>query len=145
MFSQMASLVPPSEQRSRNMAAIRSRDTKIELYVRRAVHAAGYRFRLHRKDLPGKPDLVLPRLKTVVLVHGCYWHGHICKEAKRPLSNLSYWTPKIEGNMARDARNIAALHEMGWRVYVVRECTVREDTTELIRLLTEQKELSRCG
>jgi len=132
-------LLPPTEQRSRNMSAIRSRDTRLEMRVRRAVHACGFRYRLYRRDLLGKPDIVFPRYHVLAFVHGCYWHGHICKEAKRANSNLSYWTPKIEGNMARDLRVIAGLRELGWEVVVIRECTVDEDTAALIRLLTEKR------
>jgi DNA mismatch endonuclease (patch repair protein) len=121
------------------MAAIRSRDTKLEIAVRHAVHAEGFRYRLHRKDLPGKPDLVFRAFRLVVLVHGCYWHGHVCKEARRPTSNLSYWAPKIEGNMARDRRVVEALKEAGWDVFIVRECTVKEDTARLIGLLRGRK------
>ena len=141
----MVALTPPTEQRSRNMAAIRSRDTKIELYVRRAVHRAGFRFRLHSKTLPGKPDLVLPRFRLVVLVHGCYWHGHVCKEARRPNSNLSYWTPKIEGNMARDRRVQQELCGLGWEVFIVRECTVSQDTADLLGILQSKRVASEAA
>ena len=135
----MTSIVPPTEQRSRNMAAIRSRDTKLELSVRHAVHAAGFRYKLNQRNLPGKPDMVFPRYKMIAFVHGCYWHGHVCREAKRPNSNLSYWTPKIDGNMARDARVIGLLEQAGWEVAVIRECTVDEDTARLTELLREKK------
>jgi DNA mismatch endonuclease (patch repair protein) len=128
------------DARSRNMAAIKSRDTKIERIVRKALHAAGFRFRLHRRDLPGKPDIVLLRYGTVVFVQGCFWHGHICKEARRPKSNLRYWTPKIEGNMARDLRVQAETKALGWHVFVVRECTVQRDTRKLIRRLSASRE-----
>ena len=131
----MARINPPDEARSKNMAAIRSKDTKIELTVRRALHAAGFRFRLHRANLPGRPDVILPSLKSVVFVHGCFWHGHVCKEAHRPKSNLSYWTPKIEGNMARDSRVQAETVDLGWKVFVVRECTVHQDTRKLLKKL----------
>jgi DNA mismatch endonuclease (patch repair protein) len=135
----MSVLVPPSEQRSRNMAAIRSRDTRLEMAVRQTIHARGFRYRLHRTALPGKPDLVFPRFRVVALVHGCYWHGHICKEAKRPRTNLSYWVPKIEGNMARDARNIRSLREQGWEVIIIRECSVRDDTEKLLSVLSAKR------
>jgi DNA mismatch endonuclease (patch repair protein) len=139
----VTTLIPPTEQRSRNMAAIRSRDTKLELRVRRSVHADGFRYRVNRKDLPGKPDMVFSRYRLIVLVHGCYWHGHICKEAKRPLSNLSYWTPKIEGNMERDRRVIASLEQGGWEVFIVRECTVKGDIAELLEVLKSKREHQR--
>lgn len=135
----VVTLRAPDEARSRNMAAIRNRDTKIEFIVRRALHAAGFRFRLHRKDLPGKPDVVLPGLRAAVFVHGCFWHGHVCREARRPKSNLAYWTPKIEGNMARDARVRSDIEDRGWKVFIVRECTVREDTRRLIQILRRRK------
>ena len=121
--------------RSRNMAAIRSKDTKPEMAVRSAIHRAGFRFRLHGADLPGRPDLVFPRHALVVFVHGCFWHGHVCKEAKRPQSNLSYWTPKIEGNLARDRRNAAKLRRAGWRVVVIRECRLSAGLRRLNREL----------
>jgi len=136
---QMMAIHAPDEARSRNMAAIKNRDTKIELIVRKALHAAGFRFRLHRKDLPGKPDVILPRLRTVVFVHGCFWHGHICKEARRPKSNLAYWTPKIEGNMARDARVQSEIEASGWKVFTVRECTIHEYTRKLVQILRKRR------
>ncbi len=141
---EMTTLIPPSEQRSQNMAAIRSRDTKPELAVRRAVHARGFRFRLHRRSLPGKPDMVFSRYRLAVLVHGCYWHGHVCREARRPNSNLSYWTPKIEGNMARDAQVSAALRSAGWDVFVVRECTLQQDIEALLERLERERATIRC-
>ena len=121
------------------MAAIHSRNTKLELRVRRAVHANGFRYRIHEKYLTGKPDLVFPRYKLIVFVHGCYWHGHVCKEAKRPSTNLSYWTPKIDGNMTRDARVTSDLEAAGWEVFVVRECTANEDTAALVEHLRNKK------
>ena len=105
------------------MAAVKGSDTTPELIVRRLLHAAGYRFRLHRKDLPGKPDIVLPKHRAVVFVHGCFWHQHPnCKHAARPTSRRSYWDPKLDRNVARDTRNLAALEEAGWRTLVIWEC-----------------------
>lgn len=118
--------------RSRNMSAIRSKDTAVELQVRRSLHAAGFRFRLHRKDLPGKPDIVLPRYRTVVFVDGCFWHGHDCREGHTPRSNLAYWGPKIARNVERDASSRAALNILGWRVIIVHECAVTQDTAALL-------------
>ena len=114
------------DQRSRLMSRIRSRDTTPELVVRSMLHRMGYRFRLHRKDLPGKPDVVLPRHRKVVLVHGCFWHGHGCKLGPVPKSNQGYWSPKIAGNRARDARNALALAELGWQVLELWECEIRD-------------------
>jgi len=128
-------VIPPTEQRSRNMAAIRSTDTKPELFVRRAAHAAGFRYRLHRRDLPGRPDLVFSRYRLVAFVHGCFWHGHVCKEAKPPRTNLTYWQPKIAGNVARDRRSVAKLRRAGWRVVVIRECELSAGTRRLINRL----------
>lgn len=112
--------------RSRNMAAIRSVNTKPEMRVRSALHALGYRFRLHRKDLPGRPDIVLPRLRTVIFVHGCFWHCHRCKYGSVvPATRADFWAAKRAGNVARDRRNRSALRRAGWRVFVLWECEVR--------------------
>ncbi|WP_374510888.1 very short patch repair endonuclease [Niveibacterium sp.] len=113
--------ISPS-RRSANMRAIRSSDTKPELLVRRLAHRCGYRFRLHRKDLPGKPDLVFPGRKAVVFVHGCFWHMHGCPSVRVPKSNADYWQPKLTRNRERDAANVAALTQMGWRVLTVWDC-----------------------
>lgn len=111
----------------RRMLAVRRRDTAPELRVRRVLHAMGYRFRLHRKDLPGTPDVVLPRHRKIVLVHGCFWHGHQeCKRATRPVNNANTWAAKIEGNRRRDQMNLHALSTLGWDVLVVWECEVRD-------------------
>jgi DNA mismatch endonuclease, patch repair protein len=121
------------EQRSENMRRIRSVDTKPELIVRRLSHALGYRHRLHGKKLPGKPDLVYPGQRKVIFVHGCYWHQHAnpnCKIAHRPKSNLNYWSPKLERNVARDAKNQAKLREIGWDYLIIWECQVK-DTEDL--------------
>lgn len=113
-------------ERSALMARIRKTNTKPEILVRRLSHALGFRFRLHRKDLPGTPDLVFPRLKKVILVHGCFWHRHDCKAGlKRPGKNLSYWLPKLERNVRRDSNVRAALELSGWQVLVVWECQTR--------------------
>jgi DNA mismatch endonuclease (patch repair protein) len=115
------------QQRSWNMSRIRSADTKPEIIVRQAVHAMGYRFRLHRRDLPGRPDIVLPRHSKVVFVHGCFWHRHSCREGRRrPKSRLDYWIPKIEGNVTRDRRARRALRRLGWDVLVVWECQTKD-------------------
>lgn len=114
-------------QRSAVMARVRGKDTKPEMIVRRTAHRLGHRFRLHRKDLPGSPDLVFPRRRAVVFVHGCFWHGHACRRGSRtPKSNAAYWSEKIARNRARDAASEAALVEMGWRVLVIWECEIRD-------------------
>lgn len=107
------------------MSQIRGAHTKPELAVRSLLHRMGYRFRLHRRDLPGTPDIVLPGRKAVVFVNGCFWHGHSCKKDKMPKSNVSYWAAKIEGNRLRDTRKRRALSRAGWRVVVVWECQLK--------------------
>ena len=115
------SLTP--DRRSANMARIRSDNTRPEMVVRRLAHAMGYRFRLHRRDLPGKPDLVFPRRKKVVFVHGCFWHQHPgCRDGRIPGTNRAYWEPKLARNVERDEAVQSALREAGWRVKVVWEC-----------------------
>ena len=107
------------EARSRLMSRIRSRDTGPERAVRSILHGLGFRFRLHRRDLPGTPDIVLPGRGMVVFVHGCFWHGHRCKVGKMPKSRIDYWGPKIEANKARDKRKSAKLRRLGWSVVTV--------------------------
>ena len=107
------------------MAAVKGRNTAPELLVRRALHAAGLRFRLHRKDLPGRPDIVLPRYRTVVLVHGCFWHRHNCRFYVWPKTRSEFWREKILANVARDKRNRAALRKLGWKVETVWECKLQ--------------------
>jgi DNA mismatch endonuclease (patch repair protein) len=120
----------PSELRSRIMRAVKSRDTAPEMFVRRLVHRLGYRYRLHRKDLPGKPDLVFPNRKLVIFVHGCFWHGHDCPRGGRvPKTNRLYWRRKVERNRLRDASAISRLAELGWQSLVVWECETRAATT----------------
>ena len=109
--------------RSWNMSRIKSRDTSTELTVRSVVHDMGYRFRLHRKDLPGKPDIVLPKYRTVIFVHGCFWHRHTeCKYAYTPKSNVEFWEKKFKANVERDQNNNRILQELGWRIIVIWEC-----------------------
>jgi DNA mismatch endonuclease (patch repair protein) len=115
--------------RSAIMRAIGSKNTKPEMAVRRLAHAMGYRFRLHRKDLPGKPDMVFPGRKAVIFIHGCFWHQHpdpSCKDSRLPKSNTDYWGPKLQRNQARDAENEAALLAQGWRVLVIWECQIKD-------------------
>jgi DNA mismatch endonuclease (patch repair protein) len=115
------------EERSRRMALIRGRNTGPEMQVRRLLHGMGYRYRLHDKTLPGKPDIVLPSRKAVIQTMGCWWHGHRCPRGRRiPLTRTDYWTAKIAGNIARDARNREALAAMGCRLLEVWECELRD-------------------
>ena len=114
-------------QRSRNMAAIGSKDTKPEIQFRSLLHRMGYRFRLHRKDLPGKPDVVLPKHRCVIFVHGCFWHRHSgCKDSTTPKSNTEFWTEKFRKNVARDRKNLLRLKEEGWKVIVVWQCELKD-------------------
>lgn len=94
--------------------------------VRSLLHRLGYRFRLHRKDLPGNPDIVLPRHRTVVFVHGCFWHGHDCPRGKRPASNVAFWNPKLDRNIERDCRVVQLLETDGWRVLIIWECEIAD-------------------
>lgn len=109
------------------MRAVKGTDTAPELAVRRMVHAMGYRFRLHRADLPGKPDLVFPGLRRVIFVHGCFWHGHDCaRGARMPKAHADYWSAKIGRNRTRDGAHLEALREDGWRALVIWECELKE-------------------
>jgi DNA mismatch endonuclease (patch repair protein) len=112
-------------ERSAMMARIKGKDTRPELAVRRILHSAGFRYRLHAKDLPGRPDIVLRSRKTLVFVNGCFWHGHDCHGTRLPKSNRRFWNTKIKANMDRDARNLAECRRLGWRVLVVWECALR--------------------
>jgi DNA mismatch endonuclease (patch repair protein) len=115
------------EQRSRCMSRIRSKNTRPELVVRSIVHRLGFRYALHRRDLPGCPDLVLPRHRAVVFIHGCYWHMHACRfGAVIPKTNAVFWQTKRTGNVKRDARNLKSLRRDKWRVLVVWECQTKD-------------------
>lgn len=115
------------EKRSWNMSRIKCKDTKPELAVRSLLHRMGYRFRLHKKDLPGKPDIVLPKYKTVIFVHGCYWHRHKgCKYAYNPKSKVDFWQKKFDGNVERDKKKRIELKQLGWNVIVIWECETKK-------------------
>ena len=117
-----------AEKRSAIMAAVTAKNTKPEIFVRKLVHRLGYRFRLHRKDLPGSPDLVFPGRCKVIFVHGCFWHGHDCaRGARKPKQNSDYWEAKIGRNRARDARTQAELKALGWDILVLWECELKRD------------------
>lgn len=123
----MTDIVDPTT-RSRMMAGIRGRDTRPEVTLRQAIFARGLRFRLHRPNLPGRPDLVFPRWHAVIFVHGCFWHQHPgCRFATRPASNVQFWSQKLASNVLRDAHQIEALRSLGWRVGIVWECEIRAD------------------
>ena len=111
--------------RSRMMAAIRSKDTRPEVVLRRSLFQLGYRYRLHYRGLPGKPDLVFPKYRTAVFVNGCFWHHHECKDVKMPSTRRAWWRKKLEGNHKRDMAALRSLHEKGWRTLMVWECSMR--------------------
>lgn len=116
-----------AQKRSEMMSGIKGKNTKPELQVRKALFSMGYRFRLHRKDLPGRPDIVLPGRRVAILVHGCFWHGHRdCRYAKTPSTRTEFWTTKLDGNRARDIRDLEALQTAGWRTLVIWECYLRQ-------------------
>ncbi|GAB6112541.1 very short patch repair endonuclease [Desulfomicrobium salsuginis] len=126
----MADIVD-SKKRSEIMSAIKQKNTKPELLVRRYFHAKGLRYRLHRKDLPGKPDLVFPKFKLVVFVHGCFWHRHEgCSKSYVPASNYDFWNNKFNENIARDNKCISKLKQLGWEVVVIWECQINEKMLE---------------
>jgi DNA mismatch endonuclease (patch repair protein) len=131
----MADVVSP-EVRSRMMSGIRGKDTKPEMIIRRGLHARGFRFRLHDRTLPGKPDLVFPKYRAVIFVHGCFWHGHECHLFKWPKTRVEFWREKIEGNRARDVRVALELRGSGWDVIEVWECQLKDKRPhELERVL----------
>jgi DNA mismatch endonuclease, patch repair protein len=126
----------PALTLTERMKRIRKKNSKPELIVRRLVHGMGFRYRLHGSKLPGTPDIVLPRYRKAILVHGCFWHRHDCPDGiKLPRSKPEYWGPKLERNRRRDAANIKKLREMGWEVLIIWECEMRQEQ-DLVRRLT---------
>lgn len=124
------------EKRSWNMSQIHSKNTKPELITRSILHKLGYRFRLHKKDLPGKPDIVLKKYRIVIFVHGCFWHRHDnCKEASRPKSNSQYWEDKIQKNIDRDIKYEKELTNLGWRVIIIWECELKGSLDEMAEFI----------
>lgn len=122
--------IKSSEERSRNMARIRSEDTKPEMFIRKKLFAAGYRYRIHKKGLPGKPDLFLKKYNTAIFIHGCFWHRHKnCKLAYTPKSNTEFWQKKFSANTERDRRQTEELQNMNIRVLIIWECTIRKMMT----------------
>lgn len=129
------------EERSKRMSLVRAKDTQPELLVRQLVHGLGFRYRLHRADLPGKPDLVFGPRKKIIFVHGCFWHGHEgCSKGRLPKSRLEYWGPKLEENKQRDRLNLDDLRKMGWAVLVLWQCELKDTerlTKCIVRFLDE--------
>lgn len=113
------------EQRRLNMSRIRGKDTKPEMIIRKGLHSRGYRYRLHVRNLPGHPDLVFPRYNAIIFVNGCFWHGHMCPLFKWPSTRKDFWEEKIFGNIERDRRNLQLLSDIGWRVIIIWECSLK--------------------
>ena len=125
------------EKRSQIMSRVSGKNTKPEIVVRSLLHKMGYRFRLHRKDLPGKPDITLPKYKKVIFVHGCFWHGHPgCSRSKRPATNQKFWSEKLDKNIERDKVSVNALSQLGWEVLTVWSCEVKDTNKLKINLLS---------
>ena len=123
------------EERSKHMSLIRSKNTHLELRVRRLIYSMGFRYRLHRRDLPGKPDLVFSPRKKIIFINGCFFHHHKgCSLARLPKSRKNYWIPKLKANAERDTRNVAALRKIGWRVMCVWECQLKTPQTLILRV-----------
>jgi len=137
------------EERSRVMSRVKGHDTEPERIVRKIVHRMGYRFRLHDKSLPGKPDIVLSRHKKVIFIHGCFWHGHKgCHKATRPVSNVEFWNRKLDGNMRRDAKVQRELKSLNWKSLTVWQCQTRDVAVlqkRLERFLTTEKEMAETN
>lgn len=112
-------------QRSQNMAAIKSFNTSPEIYIRKILFSEGYRYRINQKKLPGNPDIVLAKYKTVIFINGCFWHRHNCQLTSTPKSNIEYWTKKFQLNLDRDKKNYQALINLGWKIIIVWECSLR--------------------
>jgi DNA mismatch endonuclease, patch repair protein len=124
------------EKRSEVMRRIKSFGTTPEIRVRKGLHHLGYRFRINKKELPGKPDMVFAKYRAIVLIHGCFWHQHIgCKSGRMPMSRREYWIPKLKRNIDRDRENIRALCELGWSVRVIWECEIDKDLSGVIKSL----------
>jgi DNA mismatch endonuclease (patch repair protein) len=132
-----------AQQRSRIMSRVRTRGTAPELAVRKALFAAGFRYRLHPKSLPGRPDIVLPRYRVAVFVNGCFWHGHSCRRGARPQSHVNFWSEKIARNMARDHAALAAIKAAGWKPKVIWQCKLDAGVGQLMRFLHRRREAGK--
>lgn len=131
-------------QRSLAMSRVKAKDTSSELMVRSILHRRGFRFRLDRRDLPGRPDIILPRYNLAIFVHGCFWHGHDCpKGRRRPLTNTAYWDAKLDRNIERDRQACEALTALGWKVRTVWTCHIAADVDQIVEYLEEEK--ARAG
>jgi DNA mismatch endonuclease (patch repair protein) len=129
------------QKRSDIMSHISGKETKPEILVRKFLFANGFRFRKNVKELSGKPDIVLPKYKTIIFTHGCFWHGHICKRGELPATNVEFWKTKIGGNIERDKRDVSELTKKGWKVIVIWQCEIRNVTLQNERLNTLTNEI----
>ncbi|MCB9045059.1 MAG: DNA mismatch endonuclease Vsr [Chitinophagales bacterium] len=128
----------PENKRKEVMSKIRSKDTKPEMLLRKALFQSGYRYRIHYKQLPGKPDIVFPKKKIAIFVHGCFWHHHKdCREGRIPDTNSKFWKEKLEKNINRDARHVAEIQKMGWKVIVVWECEVEKQLNSTLEKIKD--------
>lgn len=130
------------QQRRRIMQAVKTEDTGPELKVRRLLNGLQYRYRLHPKNLPGRPDIVFPSSKNAIFVHGCFWHGHGCSKGKLPKSRLEYWRPKLKSNQRRDVAKAAELHALGWRTLTIWQCELKDTkklTPKLVRFIERKR------
>lgn len=133
---QNSSDIYSKNKRSEVMSKVKSKNTKPELQVRSWLHKRGFRFRLHRKDLPGVPDIILPKYKTAIFVHGCFWHQHSgCKKATIPKTNHEFWKQKLERNVERDNEHVNQLKQQGWKVFIVWECAVKKDIEQIMKVV----------
>jgi|WetSurMetagenome_2_1015567.scaffolds.fasta_scaffold266461_2 DNA mismatch endonuclease, patch repair protein len=130
--------------RSEMMSRIRSKDTKPEMLVRKALHRLGFRFRLHVRDLPGHPDIVLPKYSTIIQIKGCFWHGHTCRDGRLPKSNREYWVPKLLRNKERDISNERKLRRMGWSVRALWECRICTANSERLEEVLTSMLHNKC-
>ncbi len=121
------------------MSAVKGKNTRIELAIRKTVHHEGFRYSLHNKSLPGKPDLALKKYGVAVFVNGCFWHGHSCRKGKRPTSNKNFWDVKLERNVKRDRDNTKQLKKLGWEVVTIWECEIEKGARKLVRKLNHKK------
>jgi len=122
----------PPEKRRQIMRNVKAKNTAPEIKLRSILHRNGFRFRVNRKDLPGKPDIVLPKYNAVIFVHGCFWHGHDCRRGQRPQTNADFWNQKINKNMMRDKNDISLLENLGWRILIVWECEIKKKNEDAL-------------